>query len=65
MRRSTVVRNAQIIERFHLSGEVPKDIYLSMSLSSVDVVYDALRPQKVRAVLRVSPKLAKQMRRTR
>jgi hypothetical protein len=61
MYRSTVVRNAKIIRRFN-EGEAPKDIYLAMNLTSVDVVYDALRPHKRRAVKRALPKIPRRLR---
>lgn len=56
MRRSTAVRNAEIIKKLD-AGTAPKDVVAELNLSSVDVVYDADRPAKRRVVLAVMKKL--------
>ncbi len=42
MRRSTIVRNSQIIKKLE-AGLPPKDIVVEMNLMSVSVVYNANR----------------------
>lgn len=49
MRRSTIVRNVQIIKKLD-AGLTPKEIVTDLNLMSVNVVYNANRPGSRRLV---------------